>query len=111
MYYIAFTTMKKSITLFAYFLASIIIIGFFAQSLSVLIDRNTPKPTSSAREQISSTYTVGVCSKDTDCFLSGCGGEYCASEEVISTCEVKPDAPSDDFRCGCYDNRCAWILK
>lgn len=46
----------------------------------------------------------GSCSNDSDCSASGCGGETCAPEDVVSTCDcVAPEAT-----CGCVAGSCAW---
>lgn len=48
--------------------------------------------------------SFGSCSTDLDCQASGCGGETCAPEEVVSTCDcVAPSAS-----CGCVAGACAW---
>ena len=48
--------------------------------------------------------SFGSCANDGDCVASGCGGETCAPEEVVSTCDcVAPTAT-----CGCVAGACAW---
>ncbi len=47
---------------------------------------------------------LGTCTEDSDCMASGCGGETCASEEIISTCDCTMPAAT----CGCVDGMCNW---
>lgn len=111
--------MKPNFTLLAYMFASILIVSFFAKSLDLLVDRaNTTKayPTANSSSTYRDStgelkYTKGSCSINADCMPTGCGSEFCASEELVTTCEVKSDAPSTDYECACLDTKCAWILK
>jgi len=45
------------------------------------------------------------CESDDDCMTSGCSGEVCAAESVVTTCEVV-GAPGGE--CGCVDKECIW---
>ena len=53
----------------------------------------------------------GSCASDADCFVSGCSGQICASEDVATTCEWLDEyacykAPTTS--CGCQDGFCGW---
>ncbi len=51
------------------------------------------------------------CRSDRDCFRTGCSGQVCSDEHMLTTCERragygcyrKPFA-----RCGCIEGQCAW---
>ena len=45
------------------------------------------------------------CKGDGDCMTSGCNGEVCAAESVITTCDVVA-LPAGN--CGCVDSECIW---
>jgi len=47
------------------------------------------------------------CTSEANCVMSGCSGEVCAAESVVTTCEVVP-APRGS--CGCVDGECVWNL-
>lgn len=54
---------------------------------------------------------AGTCSADADCRPTGCGGTLCSSQELMSTCEHRPE--HDCYRepttsCGCFEGRCSW---
>jgi eight-cysteine-cluster-containing protein len=64
----------------------------------------TPLPTSGPG-------AYGPCTADADCRATGCGGTLCASHDVITTCEHRPEhdcyrAPTTS--CGCFEGRCSW---
>lgn len=111
--------MKPSFTLLAYLFASVLIVSFFAKSLDVVVDRANSGQI--ARENIKRTaytdtkgelkYAEGSCKDSADCTPTGCGGEFCASKKLVSSCEVKPDAPNDDYSCTCFNSKCAWVTK
>ena len=52
------------------------------------------------------------CASDRDCQVTGCSGQVCAPEPVITTCEFRPEyACYHDpaiTSCGCDAGRCAW---
>lgn len=52
------------------------------------------------------------CAVDTDCIVSGCSGQVCAPEPVITTCEFREEfACFQDpsvTTCGCNEGQCAW---
>src|SRR5262245_3650880 len=48
------------------------------------------------------------CKQDSDCIVGGCGGEVCAAEPVISTCQVLPRKPAGS--CGCVEGACSWFV-
>lgn len=56
--------------------------------------------------------TAGACSSDTDCFRTGCSGQICAAEDVLTTCEFREEfACFQDpaiTTCGCDDGRCTF---
>jgi hypothetical protein len=45
-----------------------------------------------------------TCDDDRDCFVGGCGGEYCGEEGVITTCNCFPPG----LGCGCVNGMCTW---
>ena len=51
------------------------------------------------------------CASDDDCIATGCSGQVCAAESVITTCEYRPEyACYDDpyTSCGCHEGSCGW---
>lgn len=49
------------------------------------------------------------CRTDSDCFRTGCSGQVCSSEPVITTCEWFPYyACYEDQYCVCENHRCTW---
>lgn len=54
----------------------------------------------------------GACSTDSDCFQTGCSGQLCAAQDVITTCEFREEfACFQDpatTTCGCDGGRCAF---
>lgn len=54
----------------------------------------------------------GECISDTDCIISGCSGQVCASEPVITTCEWLAEyACYQDpgiTTCRCIMGACGW---
>lgn len=49
------------------------------------------------------------CVTDDDCFRTGCSGEICSAESVLSACIWLPEyACYDDAHCGCREGRCGW---
>ena len=55
---------------------------------------------------------AGACSSDAECFQTGCSGQVCAAEEVLTTCEFREEfACFQDpaiTTCGCDGGRCAF---
>ena len=55
---------------------------------------------------------AGECASDRDCQATGCSGQVCAPEPVITTCEFRPEyACFQDpaiTSCGCDAGRCTW---
>jgi eight-cysteine-cluster-containing protein len=56
--------------------------------------------------------TLGSCSTDNECFISGCNSEICQStseESMVSICVYNPPYPDDlGYECKCVDNKCMW---
>lgn len=53
----------------------------------------------------------GACTSDGDCRPTGCSGTLCATEDVISTCEWRPEYACyrpPTTSCGCFEGRCSW---
>ncbi len=52
------------------------------------------------------------CQADSDCRTSGCSGEVCAAEDVVSACPFEPGMtwPPRGARCGCVQAECIWYL-
>ncbi len=50
------------------------------------------------------------CTKDDDCFATGCSGSICAAEHVASVCiwERKYDC-FKTIKCGCIKGKCTWL--
>jgi eight-cysteine-cluster-containing protein len=68
------------------------------------IEEAAPAPTAGPGAQ-------GTCAADADCHATGCSATLCSSQDVITTCEHRPE--HDCFRdpttsCGCFEGRCAW---
>lgn len=56
-----------------------------------------------------SRFSQGTCQQDADCYVGGCSGEVCSSEEgVITTCEIRDDFPGPKMSCGCVQGVCGW---
>lgn len=55
-------------------------------------------------------YSSGACLSDADCFSSGCSGQVCSNEDVITTCEWRScyDASAYGLECGCVAGLCQW---
>jgi eight-cysteine-cluster-containing protein len=55
---------------------------------------------------------VGSCGSDADCIQTGCSGQVCATEDVVTTCEFREEfACYQDpavTSCGCNGGRCAF---
>lgn len=50
-----------------------------------------------------------ICTKDSDCVISGCSGQICAPEPVTTTCEFREAyACLRETTCGCDGGICAW---
>lgn len=72
----------------------------------VVLDGGSAPDASSGRTIVTEmcARSLGSCSNDSDCMASGCGGETCAPEDLLSTCDcVAPEAT-----CGCVAGSCAW---
>lgn len=46
------------------------------------------------------------CKTDADCVVGGCGGEICAAEPLVSTCEAPKNKPTGS--CSCLLGQCQW---
>jgi len=52
---------------------------------------------------------IGECSKDSDCIITGCSNHVCASESVVTTCEVREEYNCTKLTsCGCFEGACMW---
>ena len=56
---------------------------------------------------------AGECESDDDCFVGGCSGQVCSSdEEVMTTCEWREEygcyQDREVTRCGCFEGKCGW---
>jgi eight-cysteine-cluster-containing protein len=62
--------------------------------------------------QCQSPGTAYVCDADADCFHTGCSGQICASEDVITTCEFKCEYGCyQQAQCACIGgNRCGFVM-
>ena len=60
----------------------------------------------------SSRFSQGICQEHSDCVVSGCSGEVCGSEEVVTTCELDESFPSSvSYDCRCLAQKCGWQPK
>ena len=54
----------------------------------------------------------GECVTDADCIITGCSGQVCASEPVITTCEWREEYACyhdpNITTCGCNQGTCGW---
>lgn len=58
--------------------------------------------------------TPDECTTDADCMRTGCSGQVCSNESVITTCEFRPEYAcyAEDFAsCGCSNGSCGWDLN
>lgn len=49
-----------------------------------------------------------MCSSDADCMRSGCSGEVCSAERLVTTCEVRDWPHLQGAECGCVQGQCIW---
>lgn len=55
--------------------------------------------------------TFGSCESDADCFHTGCSGQLCASEDIITTCEFRCEYGCyQQAQCGCVGNACGFLM-
>ena len=57
----------------------------------------------------SNTNPNAECVTDDDCFRTGCSGQLCAAQDIMTTCEFQEQygCYADEF-CGCNAGRCGW---
>lgn len=77
----------------------------------------TKKPTVRREELLGycGVSSYGLCSYDTDCYITGCNSEICQSKNeepilsacVILSCHKKPEGIS----CGCKEGECQWEIR
>ncbi len=48
------------------------------------------------------------CASDADCKPSGCSKEVCASEEMMTACDVQAWPQGEGASCGCVNKQCIW---
>jgi eight-cysteine-cluster-containing protein len=52
------------------------------------------------------------CETDADCFHTGCNGAICASENIVTSCEWRPEfACYVLLPCGCQDGVCGGVAN
>ena len=58
------------------------------------------------------TGATFVCESDANCFHTGCSGQICASEDVITTCEFRCEyACYQQAECACLgQGRCGFVM-
>lgn len=73
----------------------------------------TPEPAVYLDQEGNTKYAEGNCTTDSDCFVGGCSSELCSSnQQAISSCIYSPDFPDQEvYRCGCWEEQCAWIER
>jgi len=100
------------------FLVLTIIIFFIAIAIMAhLKNISSPKKESPVPTKIPDYYgrsTLGNCTADDDCLVSGCNGEICQSknEESLSSICVVPDKPLPKqlgYQCRCLVKKCQWV--
>lgn len=110
----------QQINYFGFFVLGLLIVAFFAKSLSIVKDgvempvAGDNAPSSALIDETGELkYAFEECTKDSDCAPAGCSMEVCSSDpKIVTTCEVKPDKPlAEIYNCGCYSGLCAWIQK
>lgn len=68
-------------------------------------------------EKITDYYgssTLGPCTKDEDCYISGCNTEICQSksEEPLYSICIVPEKPTPEqlgYKCKCQNQKCQWL--
>ena len=55
-------------------------------------------------------WAEGNCESEDDCFETGCSGQVCASEGVITTCEARGCYNNEAYGlyCTCFNGECKW---
>ena len=51
------------------------------------------------------------CETDADCFETGCSGQLCSAEHMVTTCEFRPEYAcynEPTTSCGCNNGACGW---
>lgn len=105
--------MKDNLLNFVSVVAALLIIAICASLFSKFINEQkdaglrAPQP---SPQQALDKYSFGECETEADCAPAGCSGEVCSSDStLITTCELRPDAPDTGvFTCGCVDQKCVW---
>ncbi|MCK4319082.1 eight-cysteine-cluster domain-containing protein [Candidatus Micrarchaeota archaeon] len=60
-------------------------------------------------EEEPSTEEEVECTSDSECIVSGCSNEICASEQLTTTCEYKEEYQCLRLTsCGCVEGACMW---
>jgi eight-cysteine-cluster-containing protein len=60
-------------------------------------------------EELKETITNEECQKDSDCKITGCNGEICSKEQLMSICIYKPEFECYKLiNCKCTDGKCGW---
>lgn len=61
------------------------------------------------QEQKPEEISEKECGLDSECKVSGCNGEICGKEEMMSICIYKPEFECYKLSsCKCIDGRCGW---
>lgn len=56
--------------------------------------------------------TFGSCESDSDCFHTGCSGQLCAAEDIVTTCEFACEYGCyQQAACGCVGGGCGFIMS
>jgi eight-cysteine-cluster-containing protein len=58
--------------------------------------------------RVEGTDAKNDCAADADCKPSGCSKEVCASEEMMTACDVQAWPQGDGASCGCVNKQCIW---
>lgn len=86
--------------------------AFKAQCIDRICQKVSEEETKKTKEYYGSS-TFGSCSRDNDCFVSGCNSEICQSkgQEPLSSICVVPDKPLPvqlGLECKCSNLKCQW---
>lgn len=69
----------------------------------------------SVEETEESSSSASECSLDQDCARAGCSGQLCVlkdkADDIMTTCEFRPEYAHQGEKCGCWKGKCAWIAE
>jgi eight-cysteine-cluster-containing protein len=91
-------------------IVGVLVVAVVAVYFGVTMNNGEPEPTQSPTA--SPTMTPSSTPKVGDCRPTGCSGQICADEDVVTTCEFRPEyACYGTARCERQTNgRCGWTM-